>query len=62
VRLEKLGKLKTPTTSSGIEPAIFGFIAWCLNQLRYRMPLEAKDKFTVNGAIFYFSFFGKKNS
>jgi hypothetical protein len=37
VRLEGLGQLKNPTTSSGIEPATFWFVALCLNQLRYRV-------------------------
>jgi hypothetical protein len=39
VRLERLGQLKNPRTSSGIEPAAFLFVAQCLNQLRYRVPL-----------------------
>jgi hypothetical protein len=39
VRLEELGQLKNPMTSSGIEPATFRLVAWCLNQLRYRVLL-----------------------
>jgi hypothetical protein len=35
VRLEKLGELKNPVTSSGIEPMTFRLVAQCLNQLRY---------------------------
>jgi hypothetical protein len=37
VRLERLGKLKK-STSWGFHPATFWLVAWCLNQLRYRMP------------------------
>jgi hypothetical protein len=39
VRLEGLGQLKIPMTSSGLEPAAFRFVAQCLNQVRYRVPL-----------------------
>jgi hypothetical protein len=38
VRLEGLGKLKNPMASSGLEPATFRLGAWCINQLRYRVP------------------------
>jgi hypothetical protein len=38
VRLEGLDQVKNPMTSSGIEPATFQLVAWCLNQLRYGMP------------------------
>jgi hypothetical protein len=38
VRLEALSQLKSIMTSSGIEPTIFRLVAWCLNQLRYRVP------------------------
>jgi hypothetical protein len=38
VRLEGLGKLKkNKSTSSGLGPATFRLVAWCLNQLRYRV-------------------------
>jgi hypothetical protein len=36
VRLEGLGQLKK--SNDGIEPATFRLVAWCLNQLRYRVP------------------------
>jgi hypothetical protein len=32
VRLQGLDQLKNPVTSSGIQPAIFRFVAECLNQ------------------------------
>jgi hypothetical protein len=39
VRLEGLVQLKKKSIiSSGIEPATFRLVAWCLNQLRYRVP------------------------
>jgi hypothetical protein len=34
-RLEGLGQLKNPVTSSGIEPTTFRLVAQCLNHLRY---------------------------
>jgi hypothetical protein len=37
VRLEVLGQLRNPMTSSGIEFAPFRLVALCLNQLRYRV-------------------------
>jgi hypothetical protein len=38
VRLEGLGKLKKKkSTSSRLEPATFRLVAYCLNQLRYRV-------------------------
>jgi hypothetical protein len=39
VRLEGLGQLKK-STSSGLELATFRLVAKCLNQLRYRVPLN----------------------
>jgi hypothetical protein len=39
MRLEGLGQLKNPMTLSGTEPATFRLVAWCLNQLCYRVPL-----------------------
>jgi hypothetical protein len=38
VRLEELGQLKNPVTSSGLELATFQLVAQRLNQLRYRVP------------------------
>jgi hypothetical protein len=38
VRLEGLGKLKKKKPSSGLHPATCRLVAWCLNQLRYRVP------------------------
>jgi hypothetical protein len=38
VQLERLGQLKIPVTSLGIEPATFRIVAQCLSQLRYRVP------------------------
>jgi hypothetical protein len=43
MRLEGLGKLQNPMTSSGIEFSTFRLVAQCLNQLRYRVPL-VKDE------------------
>jgi hypothetical protein len=40
VRLEGLGQLKNPMTSSGIEPATFRIVAWWLNEQRYRVILK----------------------
>jgi hypothetical protein len=50
VWLEGLGQLKYSMTSSGIEPATFRLIAYCLNQLRYYVPQKKNDlvKNTVN--------------
>jgi hypothetical protein len=39
VLLEGLGQSKNPVTSSEIEPATFRLVAFCLNQLRYRVIL-----------------------
>jgi hypothetical protein len=38
LRLERLGQLKNPMTSSEVEPATFRLVAYCLNQLLYRVP------------------------
>jgi hypothetical protein len=38
MRLEGLGSLKNPMTTYGIDPATFRLVAYCLNQLRYRVP------------------------
>jgi hypothetical protein len=49
VRLEGLGQLKNPMTSSGIEPATFRLVAQC-NQLRYRvlLPLPVCIKYITD--------------
>jgi hypothetical protein len=38
VRLEGLGPLKNPMTTSWIEPATFRLVTYCLNRLRYFVP------------------------
>jgi hypothetical protein len=38
MQLEELGQLENPAISSGIESATYRLLAWCLNQLRYRVP------------------------
>jgi hypothetical protein len=43
MRLEGLGKLKNPLTSSVTEPATFRLVAFCLNQLRYRVPHDTAN-------------------
>jgi hypothetical protein len=48
VRLEGLGQLKSPMTSSAIEPATFRLVAQCLNQLRYRVP---QDNFKIRKIV-----------
>jgi hypothetical protein len=40
LRLEGLLELENLMTSSGIEPATFRLVAWCLSQLRYRVPSQ----------------------
>jgi hypothetical protein len=40
VRLEGLGQLKNPVASSGFDPATYWLVAFCLNQIRYRVPHE----------------------
>jgi hypothetical protein len=37
MRLEGLGTLKNPP-HPGLEPATLQLVAYCLNQLRYRVP------------------------
>jgi hypothetical protein len=39
VQLEELAQLKNPVTSLGFKPATFRAVAYCLNQLRYRVHL-----------------------
>jgi hypothetical protein len=41
VWLVGLGQLKNPMISSGIEPATFWLVAWCLNHLHYCVSLYA---------------------
>jgi hypothetical protein len=40
VRLEGLGQLNNPMTSSEMEPAISRLVAQYLNQLHYRIPVK----------------------
>jgi hypothetical protein len=43
VRLEGLGQLKNPMTWS-VESTTFRLVAYCLNQLRYHVPLTLSNK------------------
>jgi hypothetical protein len=57
VRLEGLGQLKNPMTSSGIEPATFQLVTQCLNQLRYRVPSRRLLLLlNIYGGIFIFNY------
>jgi hypothetical protein len=42
MQLEGLGQLEK-STSSGLEPATFRLVAYCLNQLHYRVPPLATE-------------------
>jgi hypothetical protein len=44
VRLEELGQLKNPMTSSGVEPATFLLVAQCLNQMNKKERKETQIK------------------
>jgi hypothetical protein len=48
VRLEGLGQMKSPVTSSGIESATFRLVAQCL---RYGVPLEGGGRDLIIGTI-----------
>jgi hypothetical protein len=50
VRMEGLGQLKNPSNPSGIEPATFRFVAYCLNQLLYR-PFSVPNNNHFNVAV-----------
>jgi hypothetical protein len=43
VWLEVLHQLKNPVTSSGIIPTTFQLLAYCLNQVCYRMPRNVSN-------------------
>jgi hypothetical protein len=44
VWLEGLGQLKNPAISSGIEPATFWLVEYCLNQLFYCEPHRLSNR------------------
>jgi hypothetical protein len=48
VRLEVLRQLKNSVTSLVIETATFRLVHYCLNQLRYRVPLNYYNKYILN--------------
>jgi hypothetical protein len=50
VRLEVLDQLKNPMTSSGIEPATFQPVAWCLTQLMLMLLLSLR-RVEVNSVV-----------
>jgi hypothetical protein len=49
MRLEGLRQLKNSMTSSGIEPATFQLVAYCLNQLRYSVPPDKNNIIYISG-------------
>jgi hypothetical protein len=57
VRLQGLGKLKNPITSSGIEPATLRLVAQFLYELRYSVPPSYHYYKTLNEFCFRESFY-----
>jgi hypothetical protein len=51
MRLEGLGQSKNPVASLGLEPVIFRLVAYCLNQLRYRVPIRIKKFIGSNNIL-----------
>jgi hypothetical protein len=57
VRLEGLDQLKNPIAPSGIEPATFRLVAYCINQLRYRVPPKKLRRIEINSSVHFISLF-----
>jgi hypothetical protein len=56
MRLEGLGQLKNPMTSSEIEPETFRLVSYYLNQVLYRVPLVKYIPMLINRSNFTVKF------
>jgi hypothetical protein len=58
MRLEELGELKNPMTSSRIEPVFFRLVAECPSQLRYGLQVHELGTLSTPTSLFIFPLVG----